>query len=266
MTEASVALLGVPYDAQSSFARGSAKAPSLIRAAWNSGSTNKFSEDLTLVDDSLVFDAGDMVFDEMEDPFLAVEREVGSLMDRGFKPLCLGGDHSITYPIVKAVAKRHAGLDILHFDAHPDLYQDYEGNRLSHACPFARIMEDGLARRLVQVGIRSMNRHQREQADRFGVETIEMRSWGDHEAVRISGPVYLSFDVDSLDPAFAPGVSHRQPGGLSTRQAVDLVQSFEGAVVGADIVEYNPDMDVPGMTDAVCAKLLKEIAARMARG
>jgi arginase family enzyme len=77
--------------------------------------------------------------------------------------------------------------------------------------------------------------------------------------------VYLSFDVDGLDPAFAPGVSHRQPGGLSTRQALSVIQSFRGRLVGADIVEFNPLFDVPGMTDAVCAKLLKEIAARMAR-
>ncbi|HIJ16691.1 MAG TPA: agmatinase [Thermoplasmata archaeon] len=264
MDSAPIALLGVPYDDQSSFARGSAKAPPLIRAAWHSESTNKYSEDLTLIDDSLVWDAGDIGFGPGEDPFSVIEREVGSLLDKGLRPICLGGDHSVSYPIVKAIAGRHRNLSILHFDAHPDLYQDYEGNRFSHACPFARIMEDGLAKRLVQVGIRSMTRHQLGQAERFGVEMIDMRSWDDDKIFNFAGPVHISFDIDALDPAFAPGVSHRQPGGLSTRQAINLIQKFEGTVVGADIVEFNPDLDVPGMTDAVCAKVLKEIAARMA--
>ena len=119
-------------------------------------------------------DAGDLAFSE-EDAFAAIESGVGELMDQGKRPVSLGGDHSITFPIVKAFARRHPELTIFHFDAHPDLYDEFEGNRLSHACPFARIMEAGLAKRLVQVGIRTMNRHQREQAERFGVEVVEMR-------------------------------------------------------------------------------------------
>src|ERR1017187_4286495 len=99
---------------------------------------------------------------------------VGELIEAGKRPLSLGGDHSITYPIVKAFARRYPELTIFHFDAHPDLYDEFEGNRLSHACPFARIMEAGLAKRLVQMGIRTINRHQREQAQRFGVEVVEI--------------------------------------------------------------------------------------------
>ncbi len=257
--------MGVPYDAQSSFARGSAKAPPLVRAAWHSDSTNKYSEDLTLIDDSSVWDAGDIDLVTGGDPFSAIEREVGAVLDKGFSPICIGGDHSVTYPIVRAMASRRKGLNILHFDAHPDLYDDFEGNRLSHACPFARIMEEQLADRLVQVGIRSMTAHQRQQAERFGVELVEMRSWDDGQVFEFEGPVYVSFDVDCLDPAFAPGVSHRQPGGMSTRQAISVIQSFKGTLVGADIVEFNPDLDLPGMTDAVCAKVFKELAARMLR-
>ena len=103
--------------------------------------------------------------------------------------------------------------------AHPDLYEEFEGNRLSHACPFARIMEAGLAKRLVQVGIRTLNRHQREQAEKFGVDMIEMRSLGAFDKLKADGPVYITFDTDVLDPAFAPGVSHREPGGISVREA-----------------------------------------------
>ena len=135
----------------------------------------------------------------------------------------LGGDHAVTYPVVRAVAAIHGPVDILHFDAHPDLYDEFEGRRLSHACPFARIMEEGLARRLVQVGIRTLNAHQRAQAERFGVEIHPMNTFDAHSFVPdLAAPAYLSFDLDALDPAFAPGVSHHEPGGLTVRETLDI--------------------------------------------
>src|SRR5262249_47296534 len=145
------------------------------------------------------------------------------------------GDHSITFPIVKAFAKKYPELTIFHFDAHPDLYDVFEGNKLSHACPFARIMESGLAKRLVQVGIRTINRHQREQAEKFGVEVVEMRALPAVERLKAAGPVYVSFDMDVLDPAFAPGISHREPGGMTVREAIAHLHAMEGKIVGADV-------------------------------
>jgi arginase family enzyme len=149
-------------------------------------------------------------------------------------------------------------------DAHPDLYDEFEGDKYSHACPFARVMEEGLADRLVQVGIRTMNRHQREQADRFGTEIIEMKDWKDGWQLKSEGAVYISFDMDGLDPASAPGVSHPEPGGFTTRQALSLIQSVEG-LIGADIVEYNPDNDLRDLTARVAAKLVKELACAIHR-
>ena len=124
-------------------------------------------------------------------------------------------------------------------------------------------MEEGLAGRLVQVGIRTATAHQREQVARFGVEMIEMRDFRASFVPEFDTPVYISFDIDALDPAFAPGVSHREPGGLSTRQALDLIGRLRAPVLGADVVEFNPRMDSSGMTAMVCAKLVKEIAGRM---
>ena len=129
------------------------------------------------------------------------------------RPLSLGGDHSVTYPVVAALAEIHGPLNILHFDAHPDLYDDYEGDPLSHASPFARIMEQGHARRLVQFGIRTLNRHCRAQATRFGVEVIEMRDFAPDRVPIPEAPLYVSIDLDGFDPAFAPGVAHHEPGG-----------------------------------------------------
>jgi arginase len=193
----------------------------------------------------------------------AVERGVARVLDSGARVLVLGGDHSITYPVLRAQASRHSGLTLVHLDAHPDLYDTFEGDRLSHACPFARILEEKLVRRLVQIGIRTRNAHQRQQADRFCVETIEMKDWRPDLAVATDGPVYVSIDLDVLDPAFAPGVSHPEPGGLSTRDVVGLLQRLRGPVVGADVVELNPTRDPDGLTARVAAKLVKELVARL---
>ena len=207
-------------------------------------------------------DAGDLVFAE-KDAVTAIEAGLAAVLSQGMRPVSLGGDHSITYPVVKAFAARYPDLTIFHFDAHPDLYDEFEGNRLSHACPFARIMEAGLAKRLVQVGIRTMVRHQREQAERFGVEVVEMRALPAYEKLKAAGPVYITFGMDVLDPAFAPGLSHREPGGMSVREAIAHLHAIEGELVGADVVEYNPVRDVDGMTATVTAKIVKEILGKM---
>jgi arginase family enzyme len=123
-------------------------------------------------------------------------------------------------------------------------------------------MEGGLVQRLVQVGIRTPNPHQREQARRFGVEVLEMKDWRG-ELPALEGPLYLSLDLDVLDPAFAPGVSHHEPGGLSVREVLRILQGLEVPLVGADIVELNPLRDVAGVTAKVAAKLYKELVAQM---
>jgi arginase family enzyme len=122
-------------------------------------------------------------------------------------------------------------------------------------------MERGLARRLVQVGIRTLNRHCREQAERFGVEIVEMRRFRPEAVPMPAGPLYVSIDLDSFDPAFAPGVSHHEPGGLSVRDVLAVLDRVEADIVGADIVEYNPARDLNGVTAVLAAKLVKEVAA-----
>ncbi|MBY0422446.1 MAG: arginase family protein, partial [Parvularculaceae bacterium] len=177
----------------------------------------------------------------------------------------LGGDHAITHAVLRAIAGRFGPVDILHFDAHPDIYEDYEGNKRSHASPFARIMEAGLARRLVQVGIRTLSARCRPQIEKYRVEIVPMRGFRAEAAPALEGPVYISFDLDGLDPAFAPGVSHHEPGGLSVREALDVLHAVRAPIVGADVVEHNPDRDVNGVTAVVAAKLVKEIAALAVR-
>lgn len=256
-----IALLGIPFEDHSSFLRGTAKAPAAIRKAFYSDSSNSWTEnnfDLTPV----IEDAGDIEGTQQK-IFGSIESTVASLLERDEPVISLGGDHSITFPIIKAFHQKYPRLSILHFDAHPDLYHDFEGNPFSHASPFARVMENHLAESLVQVGIRCANQHQREQAAKFNVQMIEMKHFKEDMNFSFHTPVYISVDTDGLDPAFAPGVSHPEAGGLTTRQIVRIIQSLKGRVVGADIVELNPDRDVSEITAAACSKILKEICGRI---
>ena len=257
-------LIGLPYDAASSFLRGAAAAPRQIRDALLSPSANTWSETgIEVVSGRTFADAGDVDLPGTDKARALVERAIQDIVARGDRPVSLGGDHSLTYPILRAVGPAHPGLTILQIDAHPDLYDSFEGNRYSHACPFARILEEKLATRLVQVGIRTATDHQREQAARFGVKVIDMRAFGGGDRPQVAGPIYLSIDLDGLDPAFAPGVSHHEPGGLSVRDVVGLIQSLPSPIVGADIVELNPSRDPTGVTAMVAAKLLREVISRM---
>src|ERR1700688_2565461 len=261
-------VLGIPLDVNSSYLRGAAGAPAKIREAWRSDASNQWSELGVDVGAAGAFaDAGDLPLgnsrEQSERDFAEIEQAVGALLENGEHPVSLGGDHSVTYPILKAFAPRFAELTIVHFDAHPDLYDEFEGSRVSHACPFARIMEERLAQRLVQIGIRTLNRHQREQAEKFGVEMVQMSGLPAYDRLKMRGPVYISFDMDVLDSAFAPGISHHEPGGMTVREAIAHLHVIEGAIVGADIVEYNPARDIPGLTARVAAKILKEVLGKM---
>lgn len=259
-------LIGAPTDCHSSFLRGAAKAPPAIRAAIGSPHGNAACESGIEIGTDLIVEEGeDLPLAEAEGDAALITAAVARSIGDGAVPLVLGGDHSISWPVVEAVAAAHGPVDILHFDAHPDLYDNFEGDPRSHASPFARIMERGLARRLVQVGIRTLNRHCREQAERFGAEIVEMRGFAPDRVPIPDGPLYISIDLDGFDPAFAPGVSHHEPGGLSVRDVLAVLERVEARVVGADIVEYNPARDVNGVTAVLAAKLVKEVAALCAR-
>jgi len=264
--ETMISVVGIPFDYFSSFMKGSAKAPDAIRQAYHSDSANYFTESLINLNESDSWkDEGNLLLTSPEHVTLEIEKGIADCLKRYEKVLSLGGDHSVTYPIVKAFARKYGQLSIFHLDAHGDLYDHFEGNRYSHACPFARIMEEGLASRLVQVGIRTMTTHQREQANKFGVEVIEMKDWTPELKFHFQGPAYLSLDMDAIDPAFAPGVSHHEPGGFTSREIISLIQKVQGNFVGADLVEFNPQRDASGITAMLAAKLFKELLDLLAR-
>lgn len=269
---ARIGVVGLAFDANSSFLTGAAAAPALIRQAFYSDAANLWSErGYDLGAEGVFADLDDRTFmpDAMPD---SVTHLAADVLEQGLHLLSLGGDHSLTFPLVQAASKQYPNLTLVHLDAHSDLYDDFGGNPHSHASPFARIMETELVEQLIQIGIRTLNGEQRQQVTRFGVEVFAMQAY-DHRGVlehlhNLNSPVYLSLDMDVLDPAFAPGVSHREAGGLSTRQVIDLIHAIRAPIVAADLVEFNPIVDMPardpnGLTAMTAAKLFKELSAQM---
>ncbi|MCX7972919.1 MAG: agmatinase [Candidatus Aminicenantes bacterium] len=260
-----IAILGIPFDEKSCFLKGAALGPQAIRRASTSKALNPFTElGINLETEATIVDLGDVdTSGDVDKTFIQIEEAVARILDQGAVPIILGGDHSITFPIIKAFSKYFHHLDLLHFDAHPDLYPDLYGDRLSHACPFARILEAGLIKKLVQIGIRAATAEQRAIASKYGVTMIEMKDLKVIPRLNFTNPLYISFDLDSLDPAFAPGVAHHEPGGLSTRQVFDLLHELEANIVGLDVVELNPSRDPSGITAAAAVKIIKEVAGHI---
>ncbi|MEM9847167.1 MAG: agmatinase [Bacteroidota bacterium] len=261
-----IQLIGIPFDANSSFLKGAAYAPARIRLADQEGAANNYSESgLAVVKGEIYHDNGDLKFETTQaaNAYQIINESIAKLVKTGDKVLSLGGDHSISFPIISAFAAHYESLNVLHLDAHADLYDNFDDNPYSHASPFARIMEKGLVRSLTQVGIRTFNTHQRTQVERYQIRVVEMKDFSYDFLQSLEAPLYISLDLDVLDPAFAPGVSHHEPGGMSTRQLLETIQRIPVEIVGADIVEYNPVRDVHDMTAMLAYKLMKELMAKM---
>jgi agmatinase len=261
MSGTRIGIIGIPFDEKSSFLKGAAQGPDKIRESLHDGSSSYITEvGIELIDGNHFVDLGNLtVSNYLED----IDSGITNALNQESKLITLGGDHSVAYPVVKAYQQKYPDLHILQFDAHTDLYEEYEGDPYSHACPFARIMENKLAKSLTQIGIRVVSSHQKEQQKRFGVNIITMRDWVDGVRPTLNGPLYISFDLDVFDPGFAPGISHHEPGGMSPREVIELILEIDVPIIGADIVELNPSRDHHGMTASLAAKLLKELMGKM---
>lgn len=258
-------LLGVPYDSNSSFLRGASGAPDQIRKMESSGSANPYTESIQLIASSMPYkDLGNLKIQNLNpsDAFEAIRAAVKDIIGINNKLLCLGGDHSVSFPLIDAHTDIYTNLHVLQLDAHADLYENFDGNPYSHASPFARLLEKGRISSLTQLGVRTLNPHQLAQAEKYGVRIVTMKDFYSTR-IELPSPLYISLDLDVLDPAFAPGISHHEPGGLSTRELLQVIDTINAEVIGADIVEYNPTRDINDMTAMLAYKLMKEIMAKM---
>ncbi len=264
-----LAFAGLPCDSQSTFRRGPAEGPSRIRLAYDGRCYNPTTElgaDLA----GLVSDVGDWLpggsWEETREDyrFRAEELlmgEAGTLLRRG--------DHAITMPLVEALEVLEEPVHVVQLDAHPDLYPEFDGDRWSHACVGARILDMEHVASLTQIGIRTLNQPQLEVARRHAgrLTILEARDLSfrpsDLSHIPDGAPVYLTVDLDAFDPAYAPGVSHPVPGGISPRQALALIQEAPWRLVGMDVVEVNPSLDQGDRTAVLAARLLHEAMGRV---
>jgi arginase len=260
----SVALLGFAWDRNSSYARGAALAPRVIEALLGGDASSPFAVNGSNALQHIT---------TREFPDLACDADVARAriaacvtrqLVLGHGVVSVGGDHSITFPILGAIAAKFGPINVLHIDAHTDMHDEFEGDRYSHASPFARALEAGCISKLVQVGIRGASEQQFDAAEKRGVTVLGADEIARIPAAIFTNPVYLSIDLDGLDPAFAPGVSHPEPGGLTTREVIALIRRVSGKLIAADVVELNPERDVNLLTAGVAARLVKELVVKIA--
>ena len=275
-----VALVGVPFDGGTTNRPGTRHGPREIR---NQSSLMRRinANGIAPYDTLRVADLGDAPVNPIDllDSLVKIEEFFTSIAQAGAIPIAAGGDHLITLPILRALAKKPVGL--IHFDAHSDTNDKYFGdNRFTHGSPFRRAVEEGLLdpKRCVQIGIRGTYYHPTDfdfaRASGFRIITVDEvmdRGVADvmTEARSIAGmePVYISFDIDSLDPSVAVGTGTPEIGGFTAREAQRMLRSLTGLnIVGADVVEVSPPFDPSGLTALTGATMMFELLCAIAGG
>jgi guanidinopropionase len=277
-----VALLGIPYDGGTSYRPGARFGPRAIREqsslirSWHPVLKVHPFERLRVADCGDV----DVTPISIEDTYAAVSRRLDEVIAAGAVPLCVGGDHSVTLPILRSLGRRHGPVGVVHFDAHPDTWDEYFGHKFFHGTPFRRAVEERVIdpKRFIQIGLRGplygaddFAFHDAHGIEAIRIETVKERgvAWVAARLERLRGcPVYCSFDIDAVDPAYAPATGTPEVGGLTSYEALCLVRSLVGLdLVGADIVEVSPPYDGPGqITALLAANLMFELVCQFALG
>lgn len=253
LDDARISVIGAPYDLNSSRRYGSRYAPDAIR-----------EESLYLEDNFRGLPLYDLPVEDMGDAQGRTWNEFGSVLSAMVKeavsknsvPLVMGGDHSITPVVVKAIEKE---VSVVSIDAHLDFDRELNGNRHSHGTP-RRIEAEMLGGDKIHIiGIRSWPEHARDEAESMGVhihDAFEVREKGIGSVALPEGPVYLTIDIDGIDPAYAPGTGTPEPFGLSPWDVMHIIRSLSGRIVGMDVVEVCPPCDINGMTSTLASRLM----------
>lgn len=278
---ANLFVLGIPWDASSSYRKGSATAPDYIRKATSGQLYNSITElGTNLTEVWQIFDCGDVeiVSQNAIDARNTTYKSLKAVYRPNVPFLVLGGDHLITYFSLWSLTELSGkNVGIIYVDAHPDLYENYEGDKYSHACVLRRLIEENKINpeHIVQVGIRAPTPAQLIFAKDNGIEIMSTKEFQSYEPSKRAemikrnlsdqvDVIYLSIDLDALDPAYAPGVGNPQPGGLTTREIINFIHELQGLkIFAADVVELCPPYDHSGITSFAAAKLIQEILGIM---
>lgn len=267
--------VGVPFDMGSSYRVGARFGPRQIRAESAPIRPYNMATRAAPFDSLSVADIGDVPINpyNLQKSMEIIESAYDAVLNCGCKPLTLGGDHTIVLPILRAMKKKYGSLNVVHVDAHSDINDAMLGEKIAHGTPFRRAVEEKLIdpRRVVQIGLRGTGyaASDFDWSREAGFRVVQVEEcWHKSlsplmEEVRAqlgSGPVYISFDIDSLDPAFAPGTGTLEIGGLTTIQGLEILRGCAGLdVVGGDLVEVSPPYDASGNTACIAASLLFEM-------
>jgi len=281
LTGVDLAVLGIPYDASVTYRTGARFGPRKIRELssliW--GYHTKFG--VTPMRDLNIIDYGDVdvIPTDAVLNLAQIQAAIAGIVEAGAIPLALGGDHSITFPILREIAKKHGPLSVIHLDSHMDTWEGTHGQRYTHATPFRRAIEEGLINTAayVQIGIRGPEESPADIQDALdlGARIIPIERVMDEGVAavvaevreRMRGPVYVSLDIDVADPAYAPGTGTPEVGGLTSYQLLQLVRGLRGLdFVGFDIVEVNPLYDPTEITALLAANLAFEFLSLVAIG
>ncbi|NLC19117.1 MAG: agmatinase [Clostridiales bacterium] len=261
-----IVIFGVPFDGTTSYRPGTRFASAAIRNESYGIETYSPYLDKDLLDIK-VFDAGDLEigFGNTEKVLEAIEGMTGMLLDDNKKPLMIGGEHLVTLGCVRAVAKKYPGVHIVHFDAHADLRNEYLGEKLSHACVMRRCHDIIGDDRIYQFGIRSGDREEFEWAkDHVFMQKFNLDRLDAVIEILRNKPVYLTIDLDVLDPSVFPGTGTPEAGGISFNELLAAISKvFTLNIVAADITELSPVYDQSGVSTALACKLLREMLLQM---
>ncbi len=260
--EAETIICGIPFDGTVSFRPGTRFAPSAIRQVFDGIETYSpyLNSDLT---DKKICDLGDIPisFGNTTKTLQTIEQEIASILDDNKKIISLGGEHLITYPIIKSYIKKYPSLNIIHFDAHADLRDTFMGETLSHATVMRRVYEQLSTGQIWQFGIRSGTKEE----FIFGQDNTSLHPFSLDKITDVinqigDAPVYISIDLDVLDPSIFPGTGTPEPGGNTFIELMDAMKKLTSLqIVGGDIVELTPNYDASGVSTIVACKVLREL-------
>lgn len=266
--DSDIVLVGAPFDGTVSYRPGTRFAPMAVRP--DSYGLETYSPYLDLdLEDYKLSDIGDIEFPfgNTKATLENIKRVMRKILNDGKKPLVIGGEHLISFPVVEALHQKYEDLHIIHFDAHTDLRDEYMGETLSHATVLKRIWDTVGDGRVYQFGIRSGTKKEFTWAEKHTyIEKFSVDTLSEKIKELKNKPIYLTIDLDVLDPSIFSGTGTPEPGGISMKELLDSIVSMkELNIIGADVVELSPHYDSSGVSTAVACKVIREVALLLAK-